>query len=652
MSVLQQGFREIRRKFRRAGLARQIKAAGRVRADALRALGRRAIEAGATDTASEDLRARLAATQAKDEQLTSRLGSLDESTKKVEQQRDADTARSMALEQEVMVRKGPLDAELAAQQKSAEAGSAATREIERLKAAIAPLEVDLERIRAERKQARDTAKKALAELRRETQQARAQAAGVSRDRDQHLEELGGVLAAAGFASPALAAEQGAVASAQQAVGSLQGEYDSSLQESRSLPPGTMAKFGGLMAAAALALGGAAYAATKAAQVLNPARTAEQDCGIPSDEDWPPVEAHAGGPYSPLRGKSVTLDGSKSKGRCLTYTWTFSAAPKEKDKPSQFKNGTGIHEEDAESVEATERVIKENSCPEGTSGNSGAQKTGPKAPTFFLCSLTVTLTVRDGRGQEDTDDVVVKVKARGPKGWQTKVEKKQKVTYEVGGSHVKRPRSGEVPKLELGKNVCAIDDSPAHALHAGRSWLGEGYEVASIEDPQGPFDQWWFIDRTTLRIKRAARLNQDLNKSSGLYQLNLAEGYADIAVLRDSLIEHERLHGILIFEMMERIQGQKRDPATAIEALSNAKSSDTVTTVADMAIGQIETHLYPQQDPYAQQGGGRYTKLHQEIKRRLAKVRRFNREGEVWLPDSAGEYGEYTIHFANSGEDGG
>jgi hypothetical protein len=63
-------------------------------------------------------------------------------------------------------------------------------------------------------------------------------------------------------------------------------------------------------------------------------------------------------------------------------------------------------------------------------------------------------------------------------------------------------------------------------------------------------------------------------------------------------------------------------------------------------------LYPQQDPYAQQDGGRYTKLHQEIKRRLAKVRRFNREGEVWLPDSAGEYGEYSIHFANSGEDGG
>jgi hypothetical protein len=648
MSLLRQGFREIGRKFRRAALTRRIKAAGRVRAGALRALGQRAIEAGATDPASADLLARLAATAAKDQQLTSRLGSLDEGAKQVEQQRDADAARSMAREQEVMARKRPLDAQLAAQPSSpAEAVAAAAPEIARLKAAIAPLEADLERIRAERKQASDTAKRALGELRREMQQARTQAAGVSRERDLHLEELGTVLTAAGLASPALATEQGAVTSAQQALASLQGQHQSSLAESRALPAGTMLKFGGLMAAALLALGGAAYAATKAAQVMSPARTAQQDCGMPSDEDYPPVKANAGGPYRPLRGKSVTLDGSKSKGRCLTYTWTFDAVnPPEKVPPSQFKNGTGIHEEDAVSVEAAERVVNENSCPPGTKGNDNAQKNGAQAPTYFLCSLKVTLTVVDGRGEKDSQDVVVKVKARGPKGWQTKVEKKQEVKLEVGGSHLKRPASGEVPKLELGKNVCALDDSPAHALHAGRSWEGDGYSVKSIEDPQGPFDQWWFIDATTLRIQRVAQLNQDLDKKSGLYKLNLAKGFPDIAVLRESVIEHERLHGTLLFEKWQRVQGQKRDPATAIEALSNATSMDTVVTAADMAFGQIESHLHPPHN------SDKYIKLHEEIKRRLRQQLRFNRTGNVWLPDSGGAYDAYPIHFANAGEDGG
>jgi predicted nucleic acid-binding Zn-ribbon protein len=119
MSLLQLGFREIGRKFQRLRLGRRIKAAGKERTDALRALGRRAAEAGVTGVASEGLKAGLAETEAKDRQLASRLNALDEQKKALEAQRDADSARFDALEKEVMARKSPVDAELAAQQKTA-----------------------------------------------------------------------------------------------------------------------------------------------------------------------------------------------------------------------------------------------------------------------------------------------------------------------------------------------------------------------------------------------------------------------------------------------------------------------------------------------------------------------------------------------------
>ena len=699
MSLLQQGFGEIGRKLRRVALGRRIKGAARARATALRALGRRAFETGTTGPASGELIARLAGTQERDRQLASQQNSLDENAKRLEQQRDADEARYTALEREVQVRKGPLDAELAAQQKAAaqsrqqiddtgrrlahaqkerqsletalrrpagegaadfnrpqaearlaalqseqqqleatqtrfaEAGSVASREIERLKAAIAPLQAEQERIRAERKQASDGVKKALDGLRRQSKHVRSEAVGVSHQRDLDFEELGGVLAAAGVAAPALAAEQGAVAAAEQALAALQSRYDGSLADSRALPKFTMAKFGALMTASVLAVGGVAYAATKAVQALRPARPEAEDCTMTYEKrDWPQVQANPGGPYRVTRGGRVTLDGSKSKGKCLRYTWTFAAAPGE--------SGGGTRGAGSPEDASIFAYVAQMACPEGTSGNPGARKEGQKAPTDFLCSLTATLTVTDGN-TSDSKDVLVKVLPRGPAGWQTSVDQAQAETYLPGSRLV-------IEQLEMGKNVCALDDSPAHALHAGKSWLGEGFSVETVKDPRGPFDEWWYIGASTLRIKRAAQLNQDLAANSELHKKNIAKGYQDIDVLRKSVLEHERLHGVLIFEKMKEIQKQGNDPATLIEPLSGKSSEkDTLVQRADIAITQIEGHLYPEQK------SPEYIKIHAEIKSRLSKNPQFNRSGKVWLPDNAGNYREYPIpNFAQSGEDGG
>jgi hypothetical protein len=280
------------------------------------------------------------------------------------------------------------------------------------------------------------------------------------------------------------------------------------------------------------------------------------------------------------------------------------------------------------------------------GNPGARKTGRTAPTTFLCTLEVTLTVTDGR-TSDSKSVLVRVRPRGPKGWKTAVGADKDVRYEPGSRLIRTPAGGLPVDLHLGTNVCALDDSPGHAFQAGRSWAGEGYKVASVSDPNGPFDEWSYVEETNLRIQRAARLNQDLDPGSALFGRNLKQGYRDIQTLRDSVIAHERLHGDLMFEMFRRIDGEGRDPAAALEVLSTGPVGEQgLIEVADMAIGQIEGHLLPPQ------GSDHYAALHAEIKRRLES--KFGRPGKILLPDGSGEYGVYEIRpsFAQTGENGG
>jgi hypothetical protein len=706
MSVLQDGFREIGRKFRRLTLGRRIKAAGRVHADALRALGRRAVEAGITGPANEGLLAGLAETEARDRQLGSQLNSLDEQRRALEQKRDADAARFDAQDKEVMTRKSPVDADLAAQQKAAarnqreadelrrrltqahqerqslelalrrppaesdagfdraraearvaallaeqreleanqarfaEAAVAVVAEIEKLKAAIVPLQAEVDRIDAERKLAADSAKRALADLRKQSDQIRAEAAGVSRQRDMHFEELGGILAAAKTDAPALAAERSAVETAEQAQAALQDRYDGLLSDSQTMPRGTMPKFAALMATAALAIGGAAFAATKAIQAKQPqrqseprARTTVEDCSVGTVDRPPPVSANPGGPYEVERGGKAELDGSKSKGRCLKYTWTFAAAPTDSaDSPG---HGAPYSPEAA----AVFPLVDKLACPEGTSGNSGASKRGARAPTNFLCSLKVTLTVTDG-SNTDSKDVVVKVKPRGPSGWQTSIDQNQ--TESV------IPASRLVTNyLHFGDNTCALGDTGGHALHAGGSWQGEGYSLTSIKDPRGPFDEWWYVADSKLRIKRAVQINQDLTPNSELHKLNIARGYPDIDTMRTCVLEHERLHGKLIFEKMQKIVQQDDDPARMIETLSAAKEDkDELVKSADMAVGAAESLLYPQP------GTPEYIQNHVEIKARLVRIAQCNRGGKILVPNADGKYVPYPVpNFATAGENG-
>ncbi len=700
MSLLQLGFREIGRKYQRLRLKRGIKAAARAHSDALRVLGRRAAETGVTAPASAALLASLAEIKESNRQLASRLDALGEKKTALEAQGAADTSRFETLEKEVKARKDPVDAELAAQQKTAsrnqrdidatrrrlnqaqqeqqsleqklqkpaepggkafdrtqaeaqvaalhaeqrdgeikltqliEQGAVAQAEIQKLKTTLAPMQAELDQVRANARQAAEKLKQALAEVRKESERLRAEVAGLSDRRDKDFEELGGAVADAGLQAPELAPDQESVAAAAGSQAALQQQFDDSLAASNSTPKGTMLKFAALMSVSAFALAGAGYAANQAIQALNQPPPEAVDCTRMTydvDPEKPPVEADPGGPYKVVRGEQAMLDGSKSKGICLQYTWTFSAVPKEEaDKPGHSDKGSA---EDQSVFEAVDQLA----CPEGTTGNPGARKTGPQAPTNFLCSLKVTLTVTDGNST-DSADVLVKVQPRGPKGWKTSIKKKQKEAPIPASKLV-------TAMLQFGQNVCALDTTGGHALHAGKSWQGEGYGVDTIADPDGPFDRWWYIGSSSLKIERKVLFNEDLGKKSALYRHNLENAHPDIEILRQSVLAHERLHGEIIFEKMEKIQQEGNDPAKIIETLSaSEEKQDTLIEWTDVAIAQIEGHLYPGR------GSDEYIQVHEDLKQRLSKNRNFDRAGEVLIPDTGGVYQPYPIaNFAAAGE---
>jgi hypothetical protein len=256
-------------------------------------------------------------------------------------------------------------------------------------------------------------------------------------------------------------------------------------------------------------------------------------------------------------------------------------------------------------------------------------------------MTVALTVTDGQST-DTQHVLVKVIPR--RGWETSVDEAQATSDAPLGELVK-PLPGEAPvDLVLGKNVCAYDGAPSHALHAPAaspvrspsgglwsSWLGDGFTVTPVQDPGGPFDNWWYLGSSNLRIKRAAYINKELGGSA-----------PDFPLVREAVKAHELEHGLIIFAKMVRIKSLKRDPATIIEVIS-APTRDKAVEIANDAIRQVESYLLPGQ------GEANYIAVHEEIKSRLVgRNRRWDRPATIQIRN-----GPHRIpNLARSGENEG
>ena len=242
-------------------------------------------------------------------------------------------------------------------------------------------------------------------------------------------------------------------------------------------------------------------------------------------------ANPGGPYTVTRGGTVSLDGSRStpRGKITSYKWRF-------DKP-------------------------EKCYPKGASPSRGT-KQGMRPSAVMLCTMRVTLTVREG-ARHASNSITIEVT---PRPWTTSVRHNEflrggginwvpPVRYPSGSKPCKGVK-GICPAGLLGINVSACPGAtaltkdifcPLRSLHQ-QTWEGSGYKLAEVHDHGGPFDRWWYVGSSDLTIDRKALLNPYLysgapkspfGETPNFYSANTgARTPTDVGGMLQALMEHE------------------------------------------------------------------------------------------------------------------
>ncbi len=284
-----------------------------------------------------------------------------------------------------------------------------------------------------------------------------------------------------------------------------------------------------------------------------------------------VRADPGGPYTAVRGESLKLDGSASKGDGLGYAWTF--APR--------------------------------GCPAGAGGRRGARLEGPTPKVTLLCSMDVTLTVSNGSAS-DQKTVAVTV---SPRDWRTPFHHaEQEGTVPAGGGRPEivgasstNPDATQSVRMVGGQNVCALDpDAADHSLHplpAAGSWEKIGYELRQVAEPGGPFDGYWFVSTYSMRIERQTLINPYLlpgrifRNDQSFYGVNKQWG-TDVDGYLAAIRAHEGMgqgdvpgHSALLKRELAR-----QDPTRTIEPLIDASARDALTRRVDDEIRRAEFRL--------------------------------------------------------------
>jgi hypothetical protein len=274
----------------------------------------------------------------------------------------------------------------------------------------------------------------------------------------------------------------------------------------------------------------------------------------------PLKANPGGPYTAERGTPINLDGTGSTGSITEYTWTF--AP-----------GTG--------------------CPSGLKMD-GVQLKGANQKVTFLCPVTATLTVTDGK---DTDSASVPVSVT-PRSWTTPFATSPDGVDTGPMSHPPWFNNPSGGGYEGGANVCglcagtATENSNLHPPAQGGSWeTSGGYKLAQVGEPGKPFDGYWYVSDYSVQVNREILVNpyilplasggKELPYAMGsFYQHNLDQNY-DIAGYLAGVRKHEQDHSDRM-----KLALQSADPAPDIEKLVS-EDRDSVKTSADTKLRDTE-----------------------------------------------------------------
>ena len=257
------GFREIGRKSNRFGLRRQIAAHDRKRQDALAALGRTAWQAGIDLAAFGPQREQLQKLDARAGELSATTAKLQKERTDLEARKQAEVARFDALLQPARGKQAEADAAL----KAARAALAAKEQAIKAAGAVAPpAPADVEarqglasevtkrvdegaraagevtRLEAEKKAALAPIDADLKRIRQESSGATRESAAVGREQTDRFRDLGLALYDARTAAPDLATSVEAVSVVDRDRGATQAAIDSSLALTAGMPRGTMARF--------------------------------------------------------------------------------------------------------------------------------------------------------------------------------------------------------------------------------------------------------------------------------------------------------------------------------------------------------------------------------------------------------------------------
>jgi hypothetical protein len=205
-------------------------------------------------------------------------------------------------------------------------------------------------------------------------------------------------------------------------------------------------------------------------------------------------ADPGGPYVVSRGNTVTLDASRSKttdGVAITsYQWAWAA--------------------DSDCIQ-----------PKNSPTVPASASTRSIVP---LCGLKLTLTVKDAKRRTAQGITYVIVRKRDGDFAATPV------SHEPSSYGIPATAGGDSPPnvngYVAGVNLprcpnlgMMIDDPwicPAPVFSEwGGTWLGNGYEIAQVTDPRGPFDGYFWVSSTSLAVDRKAYLNAYLGPGGPL-----------------------------------------------------------------------------------------------------------------------------------------
>lgn len=292
--------------------------------------------------------------------------------------------------------------------------------------------------------------------------------------------------------------------------------------------------------------------------------------------------------SAVRGARAMLDGSRSRGRIRTFKWTLTPQGASGAKATTF--------------ETRERTVQ----------------------LVLLEDVKVDLEVSNGRKRSSTSGLA---KVR-PRPWATKFGPKRDDGV-LKGERLVSEESVPLAVNRFGQDACAVEGPDAgHGLHTTNpvTWKNDpdaGYTVQAVDDPDRPFDGYWYVKEQALIVERQALLNPDLMPDSPLFAKNAAKGTSEaFGRLVASTRAHEYKHGELM-----RLELLRDDPARRIERLV-APGEDELGTRADMEIRETETRL--------QEG-----QFHeQEV--RAAMRKQFSKGGTVWVRDGRGGFAPWTI----------